>query len=188
MTHPPPKQLVQFLKPYDPEIRKLALGVRELVLDVMAPCHENIYDAYSAVAMGYGPTDRLRDGICHVAVYSSHVNLGFNFGATLPDPKGILEGKGSQIRHISVADEEDLLRPEIRSYLQVACKIAVDDARKLGETLPPPPKKVVSIVKAIYPKKRRPDKSGKIIVIKSEGSVDRPTRAKRKVSRPKKRT
>jgi len=39
--------------------------------------YENIYDAYSAVAIGYGTSDRLSDGIFHIAVYSRHVNLGF---------------------------------------------------------------------------------------------------------------
>lgn len=63
MAHPPPIALIKFLKPYDPEIRKLALQLRALVLEEMAPCYENIYDAYSAVAIGYGSSDRLRDGI-----------------------------------------------------------------------------------------------------------------------------
>jgi hypothetical protein len=154
--HQAPPELLKFLKPYDQAIQTLALKLRELVLDEMAPCHENIYDAYSAVAIGYGWSERLRDGVFHVAVYTNHVNLGFNFGASLSDPLGILEGKGSRIRHISISDHEALKRPEIRSYIQTALRVARDDARKLGEPLPSPPGKVVSVVKAIYPKKRRP--------------------------------
>ena len=156
MTHSTPKDLVKFLQPYDPAIRKLALGVRQLVLEELAPCCENFYDAYSAVAIGYGWTDRLKDGICHIAVYSAHVNLGFNFGATLPDPAGIFEGSGKQIRHISIRSVDDLVRPEIRLYLRRACQVSIDDARKLGETPPQRPKRAVSVVKAIYAKKRRP--------------------------------
>jgi hypothetical protein len=151
----PPAELKQFLKPYDREVQKLALSLRTLVLEELAPCHENIYDAYSAVAMGYGPTLRLSDGILHIAVYAKGVNLGFNQGATLPDPARILEGAGKQIRHIKIRSTEDLLRPEVRSYIQRARQIALDDARKLGETLPHL-KGVISTVKAIYPKKRRP--------------------------------
>src|SRR6266446_8126441 len=100
MPHPPPAELIKFLKPYDPGIQKLALQLRALVLEEMAPCYENIYDAYSAVAIGYGTSDRLRDGIFHIAAYSKHVNLGFNYGATLDDPKGILQGACNRIRHI----------------------------------------------------------------------------------------
>src|SRR5258705_13409522 len=102
MAHRPPPSLIKFLKPYDREIKDLALLLRQLVLEEMAPCYENIYDAYSAVAIGYGTSDRLKDGIFHVAVYSKHVNLGFNEGATLADPKRILKGAGSRIRHITI--------------------------------------------------------------------------------------
>lgn len=156
MSYPPPVALRKFLKPYDPEIRELALGLRALVLEEMAPCYENIYDAYSAVAIGYGTSDRLRDGIFHVAVYSKHVNLGFNHGAALDDPKGILQGNGNQIRHISIKSAADLQRPELRTYIRRAQKRALADARKLGKPRTAKPKTVISTVKAIYPKKRRP--------------------------------
>src|SRR5205085_6281471 len=109
--------LRKFLRPYDRQVQELALRLRALVLEEMAPCYENIYDAYSALAIGYGTSDRLRDGIFHVAVYSKHVNLGFNDGATLDDPKGILQGNGNQIRHISIKTIADLKRPEIRAYI-----------------------------------------------------------------------
>jgi hypothetical protein len=154
---PPPKELIKFLRPYDPSVRELALGLRELVLQEMAPCYENIYDAYSAVAIGYGTSDRLSDGIFHLAVYSKHVNLGFNDGATLDDPKGILQGRGNKIRHITIRSLDDLKRPEIRSYIRRARKEALTDARKLSESGVHKPRGVVSIVKAIYPKKRRPN-------------------------------
>ena len=156
MPYPVPRQLTKFLKPYDPEIRNLAVKLRALVLEELAPCYENIYDAYSAVAIGYGTSDRLRDGIFHIAVYSKHVNLGFNEGATLDDPKGILQGHGNQIRHITIKSIEDIERPELRAYIRRAKKKAFTDARKLGEPLPKQPDGVVSTVKAIYAKKRRP--------------------------------
>ena len=156
MVHRPPPALIKFLKPYDREIRELALKLRELVLEEMAPCYENIYDAYSAVAVGYGSSDRLRDGIFHIAVYSKHVNLGFNDGASLDDPKGILQGSGNQIRHITIKTPEDIKRPELRAYMRRARKKAFADACKLGEPTPEKPAVVISTVKAIYKNKRRP--------------------------------
>ena len=159
MGQSPPAALIKFLKPYDPEIRKLALQLRALVLEEMAPCYENIYDAYSAVAIGYGTSDRLKDGIFHIAVYSGHVNLGFNDGASLPDPKRILQGAGNRIRHITIKTSADLARPEIRSYVRRARKTALADARKLGEPAPKKPPGVISTVKAIYPRKRRPTRN-----------------------------
>src|SRR5216684_5114154 len=111
MPHQPPPALIKFLKPYDREIRDLALKLRAMVLEEMAPCYENIYDAYSAVAIGYGTSERLSDGVFHIAVYSNHVNLGFNDGAMLDDPKGILQGAGSRIRHVTIKTTADLEQP-----------------------------------------------------------------------------
>ena len=156
MVNRPPAPLVSFLKPYDRDIRDLALKLRALVLEEMAPCYENIYDAYSAVAIGYGTSDRLRDGIFHIAVYSKHVNLGFNEGATLDDPKGILQGSGNRIRHIQIRTPEDIELPVIRAYIRRARKKAIADARKMGEPAPPKPEGVISTVKKIYARKRRP--------------------------------
>src|SRR2546421_1017256 len=160
MTHPAPAALIKFLRPYDRQVQELALKLRAIVLEEMAPCYENIYDAYSAVAIGYGTSQRLSDGIFHIAVYSKHVNLGFNDGVSLPDPKGILEGKGSRIRHISIKSLDDLRRPELRSYIRRARRKALAEARKLGERTVEPDT-VVSTVKAIYANKRRPARNSK---------------------------
>src|SRR6266550_4047710 len=154
--HPAPRELLKFLKPYDPAIQGLAIRLRELVLHEMAPCHENIYDAYSAVAIGYGWSERLKDGVFHLAVYTNHVNLGFNFGATLPDPLGILQGNGKQIRHLTIKTPAEIARAAVRSYVRRALTTARDDARKLGENIPAPASKVISVVRAVYPRKRRP--------------------------------
>jgi hypothetical protein len=149
-TTAPPRALVGFLKPYDPAIRTLALGLRVLVLEELTPCHENIYDAYSAVAIGYGPTDRLSDGICHIAVYSKHVNLGLNRGTLLPDPQGVLKGTGTWTRHVTLTSTADLDRPEIRALLRAACAEADHRPRRLKNLT------VLSTVKRIYARKRRP--------------------------------
>jgi hypothetical protein len=156
MPYPAPADLKKFLRPYDREVRKLALDLRALLLDEMGPCYENIYDAYSAVAIGYGTSDKLSSCVFHIAVYSRHVNLGFNDGASLADPKGILQGNGNRVRHISFKSPADLERPEIRAYIRRAKKKALTDARKLGERPAKKPAGVVSTVKAIYARKRRP--------------------------------
>ena len=156
MSYLPPASLRKFLKPYEPSVRDLALQLRALVLEEMAPCYENIYDAYSAVAIGYGTSERMSDGIFHIAVYSQHVNLGFNDGASLDDPKGILQGSGNRIRHISIKTADDLKRSELRSYIRRARQQALAEASTLGERPAKKPDGVVSIVKAVYAKKRRP--------------------------------
>ena len=66
----------------------------------------------------------MKDGFCHVVAYSTHVNLGFNRGAELPDPARILKGTGKAIRHMTIRSHEDLDSPVIRRYLQAAIEQA----------------------------------------------------------------
>lgn len=147
-----PAALLELLTPYDTPVRELALKLRRLVLAELGACHENIYDAYNAVAISYGTSPKLSDGICHVAVYAQHVNLGFHKGAQLDDPAGVLRGSGKSIRHVRIATPADLRQPALRPLLRQAQAIAGVAKVKRG--------KVASTVKAVYPKKRRPDGGG----------------------------
>jgi len=36
----------------------------------------------------------------YVAVFRAHTNVGFFYGAELPDPAGLLEGTGKRMRHV----------------------------------------------------------------------------------------
>ena len=164
---PPPKQLLQFLKPYDRSIQELTLSLRAIVLDELAPCHESIWDAYNAVALGYGPSERLKDDVCHIAVYPKHVNLGFNQGAHLADPRGILQGTGKNVRHVTLKTPADFGRPTIRQYLR--------GARALADPQIPWPESVISVVKGVYPTRRRPGPNGT-----SPASSARPRNSTRK--------
>ena len=148
----PIPELLKFLVPYDPTIQKLALEVRAYLLTIEPRATETIYDAYNAVAIGYSFTGRLKECYCHVAVYPKHVNFGFNRGADLDDPKKILLGTGSQVRHVTIRDKSDLANP----YLKGLVKAAIVNARALGIASGIPEIEPLSIVKAIYAKRRRP--------------------------------
>lgn len=119
----PPKELLDLLKPYDRGIQELTIALRQIVLEELAPCCEYIVEVY-IVSLLYGPTHRMKDGICYIGVIKDHVNLGFIRGSELSDPQKIMEGTGKQMRHIKIRNVSDLLRPAIRAYLQEACERA----------------------------------------------------------------
>lgn len=112
----PPKELLRFLKRFDPSIRELALDLREVVLKVLEPPNESVLDVY-VLAMNYGFSERMKDQVVYIGVYSKHINLGFHFGAGLDDPEGILEGSGKQMRYIKIKSKTDLGNPVLRDYL-----------------------------------------------------------------------
>jgi hypothetical protein len=148
----PIPELLQFLSPYDPSIQKLALEVRAYLLAIEPRATETIYDAYNAVAIGYSFTGRLKECYCHVAVYPKHVNLGFNRGADLDDPAKILQGKGSQVRHVTIHEKAGLSG----TYLKGLVRAAIVNSRALGVAGGIPEIEPQSIVKAIYANRRRP--------------------------------
>ena len=51
---------------------------------------------------------RKRGAFCSIAAYPHHVNLGFYFGAELPDPHSALKGNGKKMRHIRFDSPNDL--------------------------------------------------------------------------------
>lgn len=145
----PLPDLLAFLDPYDPAIVRTFLATRSAVLAAAPHATELIYDAYNAVSCAYTFTDRLKEAFCHVAAYSEYVNLGFNRGALLSDPDGLLVGSGASIRHIRVAGLADLRRPGVRRLVRAA-------VRQGRAFVSAPPVKGQSVVKAVYPRKRRP--------------------------------
>ena len=148
---PPPRpEYIEFLSPYGPGITKLALAVRALVIAEAPEAAESIYDAYNAVTTGYSFTGRPGDAFIHIPVYARWVNLGFNWGADLDDPRKLLQGSGRRIRHLRIADLRDLEKPEVREFVKAAVARAI---RPDGEK---PSRE--SVVRAIYPRKRRPVK------------------------------
>jgi hypothetical protein len=120
MTRPPERRLLDYLAAYDPHVADLTLALREVVLEEAPEAIESIVKGY-AVAIGFSFTGKpMKDGFCHIVTYSSYVNLGFNRGALLPDPSGVLAGTGKMIRHVTIRDQKELERQFVRRYLQAA--------------------------------------------------------------------
>ena len=43
----------------------------------------------------------------YVNVFKSHVNVGFFLGAELPDPAGLLQGRGRRMRHVKIRPDSE---------------------------------------------------------------------------------
>ena len=150
---PPPRpEYIQFLSLFGPGITRLALVVRQLVLEEAPASTELIYDAYNAVATGYSFTGRPSDAFVHIAVYAHWVNLGFNWGVDLPDPEGVLEGSGRRIRHIRISQPADLEKPIVRRLVKAAAARAERSDHKKGQSATAGG----SVVRAVYARRRRP--------------------------------
>ncbi len=56
----------------------------------------------------------------YVNVFKAHVNVGFFFGAQLPDPRGLLEGSGKRMRHVKVKPGEELDSAALSALIDAA--------------------------------------------------------------------
>jgi hypothetical protein len=119
------------------------------VLAAAPDANELIYDAYNAVSCAYSFTGRLQEAFLHIAAYSGHVNLGFNRGAELVDPAGMLVGSGARIRHVRIGSPADLRSAPLRSLVRAA----VAQGRDLA---PGGAARSVSAVRLTTGPKRRP--------------------------------
>jgi hypothetical protein len=119
VVKPTDRRLLEYLSAHDRSVSGLALALRAIVLEEASQAVESISHGY-AVAIGFSFTGRLKDGFCHIATYTHHVNLGLNRGASLPDPKKLLTGTGKAVRHIRIARESDLELPYLRGFIRAA--------------------------------------------------------------------
>jgi uncharacterized protein DUF1801 len=127
----PPLELLEFLHQYGPAVQSIGLGLRKVVLEEMAPCHEYIFAMRSKVVLLYGSSERvLADCICSIAIFHRHATLIFHRGVDLKDPHRLLQGSGKSLRHIRIQRLEDLDRPELRTYLRAARRQSPLRARK----------------------------------------------------------
>lgn len=57
---------------------------------------------------------------CAINPKGDHVRLLFEQGVALPDPDGVLLGRGSQMRWLSFASPEEIDEGLVRAFVQVA--------------------------------------------------------------------
>lgn len=113
-------RLAGFLAKYDPEIAELARGIRTRIQRRVGGGRELVYDNYNGLVIGYGPSEKSTEAVLSIALYPTRVRLFFLQGATLPDPHGILEGKGKRVRSVVVETPELVDEEPVRDLIREA--------------------------------------------------------------------
>ncbi len=113
-------QLAGFIAKFEPEMAKFIRSVRAALRRRMPTAHELVYDNYNFFVIGYSSTERTSDCILSLAADANGIQLMFYYGATLPDPHGLLRGSGVQNRSLRLHRAEDLKKPEIEALIAAA--------------------------------------------------------------------
>ncbi|MEH0167019.1 DUF1801 domain-containing protein [Paucibacter sp. JuS9] len=56
----------------------------------------------------------------YINAFTAHVNIGFFHGAALPDPEGLLQGAGKEMRHVKLKPGEPVNRAAVQALVQAA--------------------------------------------------------------------
>jgi hypothetical protein len=114
------KQLQRFIDKFEPKTQALIRAARKALRKRLPTANELAYDNYNFFALGYCSTERPSDCVVSIAAAANGVGLSFYWGATLPDPHGILQGSGNQNRFIRLDSASVLKRPEVLLLIAAA--------------------------------------------------------------------
>jgi hypothetical protein len=113
-------RLESLIDEFTPEVAAVARGALAALERRLPGAEVLVYDAYNALAIGFGAGGGRKGLFIHLPVYPRWVNLGFHEGARLDDPEGLLVGAGSSVRHIRLSSGEDITRPTIDALIAQA--------------------------------------------------------------------
>lgn len=102
-----------------PQLRPVCESLRKQITSLHKDFFEVVWPKHKIASFGTGPK-KMTEHYAYIAVQESHVNLGFYHGASLPDPKGILEGTGKKLRHVKIHDVSSSNSPAISALLRAA--------------------------------------------------------------------
>ena len=120
------------------ELIELFIDLREYILELHPDANELLYHTHALTAV-FSISEKLSDAFCMLPIYTNHLNLGFNKGTLLKDPKNILEGTGKLIRHIPVKIPKDYRNPKVKALINEAINFAINDmdkpSKSIGKTI-----------------------------------------------------
>jgi len=119
----------QFLATFPPEICALANQLRTLVTRTVPEVDESVYPGWHLI--GY----RVRDGrrsryFCFIAPFEDRVALGFEYEVLLTNDAGLLEGTGTQVRHVTIRHVQDIREPDLAALIAEAAIVAATIKRR----------------------------------------------------------
>jgi hypothetical protein len=108
----------ELISPYPDDVQDLAKAARALMLELLPKVNETIDPTGPYIQYGYG--GGYTGVVSYITVNQKGVKFGVARGATLPDPKKLLQGTGKGNRHIVIRTTADLRTPGLRQLVHAA--------------------------------------------------------------------
>jgi hypothetical protein len=120
----PAEAIEAFLARYTPEIAAQLQQARNHLATQFPRGFELVYDNYNALVFVFAASPSSTDAIVSVAGYPRWVTLFFARAGELPDPNGVLEGSGAQIRGVRLRPPARLREPAVQALIHAARQAA----------------------------------------------------------------
>lgn len=109
-----------WIKDQPKELRDLCKAARGMLAAALPKARE-------AIKWGF-PTWVGAGNIVALSAFTQHVNLQFYRGTSLPDPQGLLEGTGKELRHAKLRNAKDLRTPAVKALVRAAWRLDQEGA------------------------------------------------------------
>jgi hypothetical protein len=96
------------LATHDEYLHSKNLGQREVATRLRAFVKKSVPRVKEGINPWRIPIFESNGPICYYMAGKNHITLGFIRGTSLPDPEGLLEGTGKNLRHVKIKTIEDL--------------------------------------------------------------------------------
>jgi len=117
------------LETKDKALQNLYKDLRRLVIEIYPEGNEILYHTHALTSV-YSTSTKLSDAYCHIPIYTEHLNLGFNYGTSLDDPRGLLKGTGKSIRHVPVTHKSQLESDDLKILIADAVAYSITHQKK----------------------------------------------------------
>lgn len=123
------EQFEKAIQSFSENIKNTARQTRQLIFNILPNAVEVVWVKQKNTGFGTG-IKKKTEHFCWLMPSTNHVNLGFNYGAELPDPKNLLEGTGKLFRHIKIKSIEQLSDKDLINLLKYSTTYRVPPIKK----------------------------------------------------------
>ena len=114
--------MMNFSQGYSAEIQELFKALRDMIREAMPGAKEDVDTMVNMLAFQLKPG--FLGTVFTLIPTEDHITVGFYGGAKLPDPHGLLGGKGAVHRHVKIHSLEQLQSAEFKELIRSAVEAA----------------------------------------------------------------
>jgi hypothetical protein len=117
----------KLLQDHHPEIQAIVEQIRNLILTIVPSSTESANAGWHSISYRHPQ----QGYYCGIFPTQDKVILVFEYGILLPDPEGVLEGSGKQVRNVLIDSPDKIPSLAIQKLLVEAINLPLRKAEKL---------------------------------------------------------